>query len=169
MWSLVRPGAAPKSRRDIPHDAITQIPTIGVKTAGKLLDTFGEDMLGGMLEDSVFEFINLMDEKGALFFTDRQARRMERAMAHMEFSFGQGTAQSAVWLLDPQPVRAIRALFKCEGPVIARWLKPELTLVICRMGDRSRHRSPSADATAYAVPGTRRDRPSTSSVSLRAS
>lgn len=93
LWSLIRPGSAPKSRREILHDAITQIPTIGTKTAGKLLDTFGEDMLGGMLEDNVHEFINLMDEKGDLYFTDRQARRMERAMAHMEFSFGQGGYQ----------------------------------------------------------------------------
>jgi hypothetical protein len=115
LWSLVRPGAAPKSRRDILHDAITQIPTIGVKTAGKLLDTFGEDMLGGMLEDNVFEFINLMDEKGELFFTDRQARRMERAMAHMEFSFGQGGYQPTEFIKRYLPSGFFGLLIGDEG------------------------------------------------------
>jgi hypothetical protein len=93
LWSLVRPNSAPKDRRQILHHAITQIPTIGDKTASKLLDTFGEDMLGDLLEDNVYEFINLMDDDGDLYFSDRQARRMERAMANMEFSFGQGGYQ----------------------------------------------------------------------------
>lgn len=115
LWSLVRPGTAPKSRRDILSDAITQIPTIGPKTAGRLLDTFGEDMLGGMLEDNVFEFINLMDEQGDLFFTDRQARRMERAMAHMEFSFGQGGYQPTEFIKRYMPRGFFGLLIGDEG------------------------------------------------------
>ena len=55
LWSLVRPGLVQKDRREILHQAIVQIPTIGEKTAAKLLDTFGEDMLGGFLEDNVYE------------------------------------------------------------------------------------------------------------------
>lgn len=115
LWSLTRPGSAPKSRREILHDAITQIPTIGTKTAGKLLDTFGEDMLGGMLEDNVHEFINLMDEKGDLYFTDRQARRMERAMAHMEFSFGQGGYQPTEFIKRYLPKGFFGLLIGDEG------------------------------------------------------
>lgn len=115
LWSLVRPGTAPKSRREILSDAITQIPTIGPKTAGRLLDTFGEDMLGGMLEDNVFEFINLMDEKGDLFFTDRQARRMERAMAHLEFSFGQGGYQATEFIKRYMPRGFFGLLIGDEG------------------------------------------------------
>nr|WP_236580340.1 SNF2-related protein [Rubrivivax sp. A210] len=115
LWSLVRPGTSPKSRRDILHDAITQIPTIGTKTAARLLDTFGEDMLGGMLEDNVFEFINLMDEQGDLFFTDRQARRMERAMAHMEFSFGQGGYQPTEFIKRYLPKGFFGLLIGDEG------------------------------------------------------
>lgn len=115
LWSLMRPGTAPKSRREILSDAITQIPTIGPKTASRLLDTFGEDMLGGMLEDNVFEFINLMDEKGDLFFTDRQARRMERAMAHMEFSFGQGGYQPTEFIKRYMPRGFFGLLIGDEG------------------------------------------------------
>ena len=115
LWSLVRPGASPKTRRDILQEAITQIPTIGIKTAGKLLDTFGEEMLGGMLEDNVHEFINLMDERGDLFFTDRQARRMERAMAHMEFSFGQGGYQPTEFIKRYLPRGYFGLLIGDEG------------------------------------------------------
>ncbi len=115
LWSLVRPGAVQKSRRDILRDSITQIPTIGDKTAEKLLNTFGEDMLGGMLEDNVHEFINLMDAQGDLFFTDRQARRMERAMAHMEFSFGQGGYQPTEFIKRYLPRGYFGVLIGDEG------------------------------------------------------
>ena len=93
LWSLVHPRAAGRSRRDLVEEAIRKIPTIGAKTAERLLSKFGEDMLAGMLEDNLYEFINLMSEDGDLFFNDRQATRMERAMAKMEFSFGQGGYQ----------------------------------------------------------------------------
>ena len=93
LWSLVHPGAKKKSHRDLVKDAMCGIPTIGPKTADRLLNTFGEKDLGGMLGDNMFEFINLMDEDGELVFSDRQARRMERAMGKMELSFGQGGYQ----------------------------------------------------------------------------
>ena len=115
LWSLVRPGAAPKGRREILRDAIKQLPTIGDKTAERLLNTFGEDMLGGMLEDNVHEFINLMDEQGDLFFSDRQAKRMERAMAHMEFSFGQGGFQPTEFIKRYLPRGYFGLLIGDEG------------------------------------------------------
>lgn len=68
LWTLVHKGSGGKPRRDLVRESMRKIPTIGEATAGKLLDAFGEEMLGGMLEDNVFEFINLMDEEGELFF-----------------------------------------------------------------------------------------------------
>jgi len=115
LWSLVRPQAAPRTRREILHSAITQIPTIGDKTAGRLLDTFGEHMLGDMLEDNVHEFINLMGPDGELYFSDRQARRMERAMAHMEFSFGQGGYQPTEFIKRQLPTGFFGLLVADEG------------------------------------------------------
>lgn len=46
-----------------------------------------------MLADNIFEFINLMNENNNFVFTDRQARRMERTMANIEFGFGEGGYQ----------------------------------------------------------------------------
>ncbi len=93
LWTLMRPGRRQKSRRELVTEAMCQLPTIGPKTADKLVRTFGENLLSGMLADNVHEFINLMDSDGELVFSDRQAARMERAMASLEFSFGQGGYQ----------------------------------------------------------------------------
>jgi hypothetical protein len=93
LWTLSAKGQAHKPQRELVRQALLQIPTIGEKRAEKLLCQFGEDMLGGMLGDNVHEFINLMDDDGNLVFSDRQAKRMERAMANTEISFGQGGYQ----------------------------------------------------------------------------
>ena len=93
LWTLMRPQSQLKNRHELLSDALCQIPTIGRKTAEKLIGAFGEDQLVGMLDDNVYEFVNLMDEDGDLVFNDRQAKRMERAMATMEFSLGQGGYQ----------------------------------------------------------------------------
>ena len=98
LWTLMRPQANRQSRRDLLHAALVGLPTIGHVTADRLIDRFGEDLLSGMLGDNVYEFINLMDEDGELVFSDRQAKRMERALANMEFSFGQGGYQATEFI-----------------------------------------------------------------------
>lgn len=115
LWSMVPKRGSSKSRRELVMESLRQIPTIGSKTAGKLLEQFGEDMLSGMLEDNVYEFINLMDDKGELFFTDRQARRMERAMANTEFSFGQGGYQATEFIKRYLPQGYFGLLVVDEG------------------------------------------------------
>ena len=93
LWTLIRSGRPIDSMHDLVLGALKQMPTIGEKTAKKLLGAFGEDMLGAMLEDNVYEFLNLMDENGDLVFSDRQALRMERSLANFEFSVGEGGYQ----------------------------------------------------------------------------
>lgn len=115
LWTLVHKFSGGKSRRELVLESMRKIPTIGDKTAQRLVNTFGEEMLGGMLEDNVFEFINLMDEEGDLFFSDRQAKRMERAMAHMEFSFGQGGYQATEFIKRYLPQGYFGLLVVDEG------------------------------------------------------
>ena len=81
LWTLTRKGKPQRSYRELVVDALQQLPTIGVKTAENLVNRFGEAMLGAMLADNVFEFINLMDEEGELVFSDRQAARIELSSA----------------------------------------------------------------------------------------
>ena len=92
LWTLMRSGCN-KTPETIVRDALCQLPTIGAKTAEKLIKLFGEKTLMGMLADNIYEFVNLMDAEGDLFFSDRQAQRMERALSKTEFSFGQGGYQ----------------------------------------------------------------------------
>lgn len=94
LWTLMRPGKADGGdRRSTILKSMCRIPTIGTVRAERLLNDFGEDFLASMLVDNVSEFINLMDAKGNFVFSDRQARRMERAMANIEFGFGEGGYQ----------------------------------------------------------------------------
>ena len=94
LWTLMRPGKADNgTRRATILKSMCRIPTIGPVRADRLLNDFGEDFLASMLIDNVSEFINLMDAQGNFIFSDRQAKRMERAMANIEFGFGEGGFQ----------------------------------------------------------------------------
>ncbi|MEN5250903.1 DEAD/DEAH box helicase [Alcaligenes aquatilis] len=98
LWTLIRAVKRIDSMHDLVLGALKQMPTIGDKTARKLLSIFGEDLLGGMLDDNVYEFLNLMDESGELVFSDRQAMRMERSLASFEFSIGEGGYQATEFI-----------------------------------------------------------------------
>ena len=97
LWTLVRNGQG-KNFGETIHAAMCKIPTIGPKTADRLIKGFGPEVLGNMLGDNVFEFINLMDEEGNLVFSDRQAKRMEKALGKQEFGFGQGGYQASEYI-----------------------------------------------------------------------
>ena len=94
LWTLMRPRKVDNStRRSTISKSMCRIPTIGPVRAERLLNDFGEDFLASMLIDNVSEFINLIDAQGNFVFSDRQAKRMERAMANIEFGFGEGGYQ----------------------------------------------------------------------------
>lgn len=115
LWSLMRPKAKIQSHSDVVKKALCQLPTIGPKTADRLLATFGASMLEGMLADNIYEFINLMDENGDLVFSDRQATRLERAMAVTEFGFGQGGYQPTEFIKRYLPKGFMDLLIVDEG------------------------------------------------------
>lgn len=115
LWTLIRAGTARQSLRDLVGAALQQLPTIGPVAAKRLLNLFGEELLGGMLEDNVYEFLNLMDENGDMVFSDRQARRMERSLASFEFSIGQGGYQATEFVKRYLPKHYFGLLVVDEG------------------------------------------------------
>ncbi|WP_374684723.1 DEAD/DEAH box helicase family protein [Variovorax sp. ZS18.2.2] len=115
LWSLMRPGRPIESMHDLVLGALQQLPTIGPNTAKRLLHSFGEDLLGSMLEDNVYEFLNLMDEQGNLVFSDRQAARMERSLANFEFSIGEGGYQPTEFVKRYLPKNYFGLLVVDEG------------------------------------------------------
>lgn len=114
LWTLMHPGQ-PKDRQAMVIEALCQIPTIGPKTAQRLVQTFGTDLLSGMLADNVYEFVNLMDADGDLVFSDNQARRIERALGTTEFAFGQGGYQPSEFVKRYLPQGYFDLLIVDEG------------------------------------------------------
>ncbi|WP_122359096.1 DEAD/DEAH box helicase [Pseudomonas ficuserectae] len=116
LWTLMRPGKPDVgSRRNTILKSMCRIPTIGPVRAERLLSDFGEDFLASMLLDNVSEFINLMDAKGNFIFNDRQAKRMERAMANIEFGFGEGGYQPTEFIKRYLPDGCFDLLVVDEG------------------------------------------------------
>ena len=114
LWTLIRRGQS-RNRRELVTEALCQLPTIGTKTAERLILTFGADLLSGMLADNVHEFINLMDEDGELVFSDRQATRFERALSTTEFAFGEGGYQPTEFIKRYLPDGCFDLLVVDEG------------------------------------------------------
>ncbi|WP_431819411.1 DEAD/DEAH box helicase family protein [Burkholderia sp. F1] len=116
LWTLMRPKSlSGTDRSSAVLKALKRIPTIGEATAQKLMKTFGDGFLASMLGDNLFEFINLMDANGELVFSDRQAQRMERAMANMEFGFGEGGYQPTEFVKRYLPQGFFDLLIVDEG------------------------------------------------------
>ncbi|MGU2182452.1 helicase-related protein, partial [Pseudomonas aeruginosa] len=116
LWTLIRPGKPDGgNRRATILKSMCRIPTIGPVRAERLLNDFGEDFLATMLVDNVSEFINLMDAKGNFVFSDRQAKRMERSMANIEFGFGEGGYQPTEFIKRQLPNGYFDLLVVDEG------------------------------------------------------
>jgi len=99
LWTLMRPRKLEgSSQTEAIQKSLKRIPTIGQKTAEKLISNYGADWLAKKLGDNVYEFINMMDDSGDFVFTDRQHHRMERAMSTLEFGFGEGGYQPSEYI-----------------------------------------------------------------------
>lgn len=115
LWTLVRPGKPREPLSVMVLKALKKIPTIGEKTAQWLIGKFGEEALADMLTDNNYALVNLMDERGEFIFNDRQSARIERAMAHTEFSFGEGGYQASEFIKRQLPKDTFGLLIVDEG------------------------------------------------------
>jgi SNF2 family DNA or RNA helicase len=116
LWTLMRPRSlSGDDQSSAVMRALKRIPTIGEVTAQKLMKKFGDGFLASMLGDNIHEFINLMDGNGELVFSDRQAHRMERAMANMEFGFGEGGYQPSEFIKRYLPQNTFDLLIADEA------------------------------------------------------
>lgn len=115
MSFLQRASKKRTSQRDILNQALCQIPTIGPKTAKRLLKQFGERLIKQALSDNIYQFVNLMNESGDLVFSDRQSVRIERSLAKTEFGFGQGGYQPTEFIKRYLPNQCFDLLIVDEG------------------------------------------------------
>lgn len=112
LWTLMRPSNNFSNRV---KKSLCQIPTIGPVKAETLIEQFGDDFLSDMLADNASDFVNLMNEDGEFIFTDRQARRMEKALAKLEFGFGEGAYQATEFIKRYLPKDFFDLLIVDEG------------------------------------------------------
>lgn len=116
LWTLMRPVTVSGDLQSaMVSKALKRIPTVGEATAKRLQSTFGDDFLASLLGDNLYEFINLMDGHGEMVFSDRQAQRMERAMANMEFGFGEGAYQASEFIKRFLPKNTFDLMIIDEG------------------------------------------------------
>ncbi len=115
LWSLHRAKKKQLSQKEVLQQALCQIPTIGKKTAEKILNQFGEPVIQDMLADNIYEFVNLLDKNGNLIFSDKKAIRIERALAKIEFGFGQGGYQATEFIKRYLPNKFFDLLIVDEG------------------------------------------------------
>ena len=115
LWTLVRPRKSEKPLSEILMRELKKLPGIGDKMAAKLIAKYGEQSLADMLADNNYAFINLMDENGEFVFNDRQSARIERALAHTEFTFGEGGYQASEFVKRYLPKDTFGLLIVDEG------------------------------------------------------
>ena len=116
LWTLIRPRTLSKvDQSQAVLKSLKRIPTIGDATANRLMRTFGQEFLATMLADNVYQFINLMDGDGEMVFSDRQAHRMERALANLEFGFGEGGYQPSEFIKRYLPQGTFSVLIADEA------------------------------------------------------
>ena len=80
----------------------TGLPGIGNATADKLLNIFGAEALERIIDDNIYDFVNLQTAEGGFFFSDRQAERLEKALGRQEF---------ALRKVDYQPSEFVKRYF----------------------------------------------------------
>jgi hypothetical protein len=98
LWTLKHKRPDIESRTDRLVKALCQLPSVGPATAKKILKKFGEDFIQQMLDDNIHELINLMDQDGRMFFSDRAAKRMEKVIGNLEFNFGSASFQPSEFI-----------------------------------------------------------------------
>lgn len=97
LWTAIHPKVIHSTRQRI-EQGLQQLPGIGRKMADRLIQQFGEKLLADSLDDNLYQLIQLMDNEGEFVFSDKQARRLERAMETVEVQIGQTGYQASEYI-----------------------------------------------------------------------
>lgn len=65
---------------------LQQLPGIGKVTADKLIDAFGVENLTKIIDNNIYDFVNLQKGNGDFVFSDKHAERLEKTLGRLEFA-----------------------------------------------------------------------------------
>lgn len=97
LWTLVHP-REPAPLKEQVKQGLCQLPGVGKQMAERLLTQFDEGLLARSLSDNLYQLVQLMDDKGQFVFSDRQAKRLERALGSFEVNIGQAGYQASEYI-----------------------------------------------------------------------
>ena len=86
LWTMRHQDNGEQTPEERLRKFLGSLPGIGAVTTTRLLDTFGTETLETVIDDNIFDFVNLQTADGGFFFNDRQAERLEKALGRQEFA-----------------------------------------------------------------------------------
>ncbi|MBS9783639.1 MAG: DEAD/DEAH box helicase, partial [Pasteurella sp.] len=89
LWTMHHRSNAGNDNKELQLIKFLQkLPGIGKVTATKMVQRFGEEQLTNIIDDNIYEFVNLYDpdKPGEFYFNDKHAGRIERALGRLEFA-----------------------------------------------------------------------------------
>ncbi|SUO96749.1 DUF2958 domain-containing protein [Suttonella ornithocola] len=102
LWTMKHRDSDDQSEEDKLRKFLLQLPGIGKKSCDKLIATFGVKTLSQIIDDNLYDFVNLMDAEGKFVFKEKHAQRLEKAMGRLEF---------AMQMISYQPSEFVKRYF----------------------------------------------------------
>ena len=86
LWTMRHKEAGDESAERKLRKFLNLLPGIGKVTADKLIAMFGVEMLTRIVDDNIYDFVNLCDSQGEFVFKDKHATALEKALGRLEFA-----------------------------------------------------------------------------------
>ena len=86
LWTMRHKGEEEQSAETRLRGFLKQLPGIGKVTANRLIDTFGVENLSKIIDNNIYDFVNLQKGDGDFMFGDKHAQRLEKALGRLEFA-----------------------------------------------------------------------------------
>lgn len=102
LWTMKHRDDDEQSAESKLSKFLRQLPGIGAKTCERLISMFGVQTLSDIVDDNLYDFVNLMDANGKFVFTEKHAQRLEKAMGRLEF---------ALQMISYQPSEYVKRYF----------------------------------------------------------
>ena len=106
LWTMRHKGEEEQSAETRLRGFLKQLPGIGKVTANRLIDTFGVENLSKIIDNNIYDFVNLQKGDGDFMFGDKHAQRLEKALGRLEFALQMVSYQPSEYVKRHFPRKA---------------------------------------------------------------